>query len=72
MSADGPEQRTAELDEHYAALDCDAELDAGYERDYQLSKVPTVCIVQGHDWHTNQFNLTFCQRCGNDQWDEPR
>lgn len=72
MSADGPEQRTAEHEEHYAALDCDAELDAGYERDYQLSRIPTHCLVNGHTWFTNQFGLTFCQRCGNDEWDEPR
>lgn len=69
MSADGPEERTAELDEHYAALDCDAEIEADYVRD-GLSRIPVRCQVNGHDWHTNQFNLTFCRACGQDQFDE--
>ena len=32
--------------------------------------IPVRCVVSGHEWFTNQFNLTFCHRCGQDKYDE--
>lgn len=71
---DGPTEREAFYEEHYAALDeidCDEEINASYVRDAEIT-VPTFCVVNEHTWHTNQFGLTFCQACGQDQWDELR
>jgi len=73
--ADGYEERTAEADEHYAEvmenLDLD-EMRADEERHdaAAMHAIPTACIVNGHVWFTNRFNLTFCQRCGADQFEE--
>lgn len=73
MSApDGPEEREAFYEEHYAALDeidCDDEIEADYVRDGEFT-VPAFCLVNGHTWRTNQFGLTFCTQCGQDQFDE--
>lgn len=72
MSApDGPEQRTAFYEDtaRDREMDCDDEIDADYVRD-GLSRIPVGCVVNGHDFHTNQFGLTFCHNCGQDQYDE--
>ena len=50
-----------EIDEREAELSRDA---------IEINQVPVRCIVNGHSWFTNRHNLTFCQRCGQDQFDE--
>lgn len=56
--ADGPEERTADFDERFAADFAD--LIGVDEDDRDLHTTPVRCIVYGHDMHPRTHYCRFC------------
>ena len=64
MSADGPEQRTAEREERFDAT-FDALMTDGQLADEARDdlRIPVRCIVRGCDWATSDY----CWHCGTER-----
>jgi hypothetical protein len=57
---DGPEERTADLDERF-----DADFERIFEDEAHADlSLPVHCVVNGHDWHPRTRH---CRRCGERQ-----
>jgi hypothetical protein len=62
------EEASQRFDEETLRLEDEA--DTEYGRDTALNRVPVACIVNGHDYQMNRFSLTFCTKCGQDEYDD--